>query len=154
MPAMTCHPYTDRTTWLKWQRGFQGKQERSSPEDTVCTQSAGGALAFLWQVEGGSSPSPRASLGQSIPRAEHPSFCWAQQQQAANKGLPTIQLGAGPLNYPSHPPAKKNVLLRKERIRCCSTKDGIVRKRVKSLNRQPRVWNGLWFKVQILPMSY
>lgn len=147
MPAMTCHLHADRSTWLKRQRGFQGKQERSPPEDTVCTQSAGGALAILWQMEGGSSPSPRASLGQSIPQAEHPSFCWGQQQQAENKALPTIQLGAGALNYPSHPPAKKNVLLRKERIRCCSNKDGIVQKWVKILNRKPRVWNRLWFKV-------
>lgn len=96
----------------------------------------------------GSSPSLRASLAQSIPPAEHPSFRWEQQQQqAANKGLPTIQPGARSLNYPSHPPAKKNVLLRKERIRCCSTEDGIVWKQLKVLNRQPRVWNGLCFKV-------
>lgn len=32
--------------------------------------------------------------------------------------------GAGPLNYHSHPPAKKNILPRKERVRCCFTRDG------------------------------
>ena len=120
--------------------------------DTVSkgTQSAlrarGGLLPFCGRWKG-SSPSPRSSLGQSIPPAEHPSFCWSQQQQAANKGQPTIQPAVGSLNYPLHPPAKKNILLRNERIRCCSTKDGIVQKWVKVLNRQPRVWNGLCFKV-------
>lgn len=86
-------------------------------------------------------PSGRAPLRQNIlPSAE-------LQQWVANKRLWTIQPGAGPLNYPSHPPAKKNPLLWKEKVRCCSTKDGIVQKRGKTLNRQPSIWNRLCFKV-------
>lgn len=136
------------TAWVWGGGGEALSRAHSLPSErtgSFCLSLAGGR----GQTPIPEHPSSTASLQHSIPpSAEHSS------SGLQIKDYRQYNRGARPLNYPSRPPAKKNILLRKERIRCCSAKDGIIRKRVKVLNRQPRAWTGLCFKFEILPMSY
>lgn len=95
------------------QCGFWEEQEKPFQGHTVCIQSAGGALAFLWQVEE-VKPQP-----QSIPLAEHPSGRTSFLPLSSSSGLQIkdcgqYSQGLGPLITP-------HTLLPK-RILCCESR--------------------------------